>query len=214
MSRLISPMHKTLFCLMLSVMIALPAQMSGQLTAQYCDCQGGTDIVETVSICVGGISTDARVTRCQKSTGVLTDPCGSNNAPDMITFFKSICLDSTINFNIDSVLTAVLCYYDPCKGAGVGLAVPSCILTPGRVCWAYGFPKCWTRTSAGCYVKCGENTGCCWRHRIYCVNPSTGKCELKMGIPNDWSCTTDDTCGGNCIVPTTCTPEPKCLTCP
>jgi len=188
--------------------------MRGQ-EPRSCGCQGGSDVTTTITLCIAGTNYSATITRCEKWANNLTDPCGTNYRPDVVSFFKSICLDSTINFNVDSVLAAVLCYYDPCRGNGLGATVPNCDANPDHVfCWAYGFPKCWTRTSDGCYQSCGEDL-CCWRHRRYCVNPVNGTCQLKPGAePNDWSCSSEGNCNESCIMPTLCAPAPKCSTCP
>ncbi len=157
------------------------------------------------------------MTRCEKwksASPAPVDPCSETLAPDAISYFKKICLDSTVNFVIDDVLKAVLCYYDPCKGNGIGATVPLCSADPNDVfCWSYGFPKCWQRNSAGCYTACSGANKCCWRSRIYCVNPITGLCGLRAASnPNDWSCSTGE-CAGNCIEPSACTPTPVCSSC-
>ena len=182
-----------------------------------CGCQGGSDVTTTITLCIAGTNYNASVTRCEKlhiADPNLADPCDPNLRPDAVTFFKKICLDSTVNFNIDSVLAAIVCYHDPCKGNGIGASVPTCDGSPGAVyCWSYGFPRCWTRTSAECYQVCGPNNNCCWRSRVYCINASTGKCGLWPGGANDWSCAHTTACNGNCITATTCTPAPACNTC-
>ena len=178
---------------------------------ESCDCQGGSDVTQTVTLCIAGTNYSATITRCENWVGAV-DPCGDALVPDAISYFKKICLDSTVNFNIDDVLKAVLCYYDPCLGNGIGATVPNCNVAPYVFCWSYGFPKCWTRTSAGCYEKC-EDGKCCWRTRRYCINPTTGVCGLTPMVKKEWSCNTG-TCSESCIVPTTCTPTPSCSTCP
>jgi len=210
---------KAVIVLLTTTVVMLFASMAatGQNPAS-CDCQGGGDVTITIPLCVSGTTYSATVTRCEKwriNDPNLSDPCGTTRQPDAVTFFKKICLDSTINFVIDDVLKAVVCYFDPCLGNGLGASVPTCSSSQNDVfCWAYGFPKCWTRTSAGCYQSCGEDL-CCWRHRRYCVNPITGQCQLIPGVlPNDWSCSSDGGCNMNCMVANQCTPEPTCSTCP
>jgi len=205
--------------LMLSVMFVLLAiQAKGQSSVpSSCGCQGGTDVAQSIPLCINGTQYQAIVTRCQNNrtrNPLLQDPCQSIYQPDVITVFKSICLDSTVNFAIDDVVKAVLCYYDPCKQNGLGATVPLCTATPNVFCWAYSFPKCWQRTSNGCFTACtAADSLCCWQHRRYCID-STGNCVLTQQFPQRWSCSFEGNCPAGCIVPQVQCPEPSCSQCP